>query len=89
MKAYHPEKYEYKKQMKIKLIDLGRNKITKIAEIDTRKGLVNDNIEDTLIGVASHYLMSRNIDVEETPKPGLYQVFAGFHAVGQIEIIEQ
>lgn len=74
--------------MKIKIIDLGRNKVNKIAEIDTRKGLVNDCIEDTLAGVASHYLMSRNIEVEETPKPGLYQVFAGFQPVGKIEIIE-
>lgn len=75
--------------MRLKIIDLGRNKVNKEAEVDTSRGLVNDSLEDTIAGIASHYLMSQNVSVEETPKPGLYQVFAGFHSVGQIEIIER
>lgn len=74
--------------MKIQLINLGRNKVNKICEIDTSKGLVNDCIEDTLAGVAGHYLMSRNIEAAELKK-GIYSVFAGFRKVGEIKILEE
>jgi len=74
--------------MKIKLIDVGRSKVNKTAVIDTSKGLVNDSLEDTLAGVASHYLMSSDVQVEKSPEKNLYTVFAGFHAVGKIEVVE-
>lgn len=73
--------------MKIQLINLGRNNINKVCEINIEKGLVNNNIEDTLAAVASRYLMSRDITCEISSKD-YYTVYAGFRAVGRIKIIE-
>ena len=75
--------------MKIKIINLGRNKINKNATINTEKGLVNDSIEETLEGVAKHYLLSRNIEVDRVGNSDLFRVFAGFHLVGEIKITEK
>lgn len=73
--------------MTIKLINVGRNKVNKIAEIDTTKGLYHDSIEETIAGVCGHYLMSHEISAVLNEKTSLYDIFAGFHKVGEVEII--
>ena len=74
--------------LKIKLIDVGRSKINKNVEIDVTKGLYSDSIEETLIGVVKHYLLSENIDVVRIiDKKNFFSVFAGFKKVGEIELL--
>ena len=74
--------------LKIKLIDVGRSKVNKNVEIDVTKGLYSDSIEETLIGVVKHYLLSENIDVERiSDKKNFFSVFAGFNKVGEIELL--
>jgi predicted GNAT superfamily acetyltransferase len=66
--------------MKIKLIDLGRGHFNGEAKVKDLEDALNE---------AGKYLVSRDIEMDETKTKNLFTVYAGFHQVGQIQVIEE
>lgn len=77
-----------KKIIKVKITDLGRNKVNKIVEVDITKGMPNDSVLDLFIGIASHYLMSREIDAVLKDDYSCEIIVGGFRKVGEMAIIQ-
>ena len=65
--------------MKIKLINIGRNHYSGETEVKD----LNKALEEVM-----KHLLSSNVNLVESKKKNFFNVFAGFHIVGQVEIIE-
>lgn len=65
--------------MEIKLIEIGRNHYCGTADVK--------DLNEALKEVMKH-LLSSNVEMIESEKKNLFNVFAGFHKVGQIKILK-
>lgn len=76
-----------RKIIKVKITDLGRNKINKIVEVDITKGYPNDSVLEMFCGIASHYLMSSEIDAQLKDDYSCDIIVGGFRKVGEMAIV--
>ena len=66
--------------MKIKLINIGRSHFNGKAEVNNLEGALNE---------ASKHLVSSDVAIAGTDTKNLFNVYAGAHKVGQVQIIEE
>jgi hypothetical protein len=66
--------------IKVKIIDLGREKVNKVIEINSKKDLLDE---------VSKHLASSEIDLHYLPKSNMgYVVVGGFRTVGKFKPLE-
>jgi len=70
--------------MKIKLINVGRAKVNKIIEMP----MVAVGNAANVVLAASDFLLSGCVDACFNNKTNRWDIFAGFHKVGEAEILE-
>jgi hypothetical protein len=70
--------------MKIRLIEVGRGKVTRIIEVPD--GSTPDQIAEDIAEEASRHLMSSEISATWDTATGEGTIYAGFHSVGKAKL---